>query len=166
MVGLVRHEASVQLQRQVLLVVGLVREVVWLVRRQPRARQDPGRARPCTRPDPRASPCWRWSVGLVIGRGTQGNTAPHREEKSTFTQGTALMEQHNASRVRPAVGCWYTLLLPVLSCVHWEGNFVRCVLTGDTRLARAELLGEVNIVEGTRRRCLAMRVGTRSTHTK
>ena len=31
--------------------------------------------------------------------------------------------------------CKYTSLLPVLSCPPWEGNVVRCVLTGDTKLA-------------------------------
>ena len=44
---------------------------------------------------------------------------------------------------RPAIGCWYTSLLPVLSCLLWEGKLVRYVLTDDTRLARPELLEEV-----------------------
>ena len=70
------------------------------------------------------------------------------------------MEQHNASRVRPAIGCWYTSLLPLLSTPPWEGNVVRCVLTSD----RAELHGAVDIVEGTRRRRLVTVVGTRSTN--
>ena len=39
-----------------------------------------------------------------------------------------------------------------------------CVLTSGTRLARAELLGEVDIMEGTRRGRLVMRVETRSTY--
>ena len=43
---------------------------------------------------------------------------------------------------------------------------MRCVLTDDTRLARAELLGRVDIVEGTRRRRLVTKIETRSTHTK
>ena len=38
-------------------------------------------------------------------------------------------------------------------------------MTGDTRLARAELLGEVDIVEGTPCGHLVMRVKTRSTYT-
>ena len=42
---------------------------------------------------------------------------------------------------RPAIGCWWTSLLPVLSSSPWEGNVVRCVLTTDTRLAHVELLG-------------------------
>ena len=42
---------------------------------------------------------------------------------------------------------------------------MRFVLTSDTRVARAELLGEVDIVEGTRRGRLVMRVETRSTYT-
>ena len=50
------------------------------------------------------------------------------------------------------------LLLPVLSCLPWEGNFERCVLTSDTRLARSELLGEVDIVESARRGRLVMRL--------
>ena len=93
-----------------------------------------------------------------MGCETEGNGEPHREVKSTFTLGAAPMEQHNASRVRPAIGCWYTSLLPVLSCSP-------CVLTGDTRLARVEVLGEEDIVESTRRRCLVIGVGTRSTNT-
>ena len=31
------------------------------------------------------------------------------------------------------------------SGLFWEGGFVRCVKTDDTRLARAELVGEVDI---------------------
>ena len=42
---------------------------------------------------------------------------------------------------------------------------MRCVLTRETRLARAELLGDVDIVEGTRRRRHVIAVGTRCTST-
>ena len=60
----------------------------------------------------------------------QKGTQHHIERgKSTFTLGAAPVGQHNASGVRPAIGCWYTSLLPVLSCSPWEGNFARCVLT-------------------------------------
>ena len=100
--------------------------------------------------------------------GQKGTQHHIEKDKSTFTLGASLMGQHNASRVRSAIGCWYTSLLPVLSCLSWEGNFVRCVLTGDTRLARAELRGEADIVECFRSGRLVMRVETRSTcaHTK
>ena len=43
-----------------------------------------------------------------------------------------------ASRARPpsytghAIECWNTSLLPVLSCLPWEGKFMRYVLTDDT----------------------------------
>ena len=43
------HDASVQLYRQVLQMIGLVRQnflVVWFVRHQPRTRRDPGSSRP------------------------------------------------------------------------------------------------------------------------
>ena len=43
---------------------------------------------------------------------------------------------------------------------------MRCVLTHDTRLARVELLGEVDIVEGTSLRRLVIRIETRSTHAR
>ena len=122
----------------------------------------PWYCRPSCRPPHRRG---RPARGLVMGCETERNEAPHRQRKSTFTLGAAPMGQHNASSVRPAIGCWYTSLSPVLSCLPWKGNFVRCVLTGDTRLARAELLGDVDIVEGTRRRRVVMRVETRSTYT-
>ena len=75
----------------------------------------------------RTSPC-RWTCDR---HSTEGNTAPHREVEIHIPFGW----QHNASEVRPAIGCWYTSLLSVLSCPPWEGNVVRCVLTDDTKLA-------------------------------
>ena len=36
--------------------------------------------------------------------------------------------QHNASRVKTAIGFWYTSLFAVLSCPPGEGSIVRCVL--------------------------------------
>ena len=83
-----------------------------------------------------------------------------------------------SSRPREARPCTRTRRDPASSrpCWQWfagllighgtEGNDVsRRVLTDNTRLARVELLGEVDIVEGTRRRRLVMTVGTRSTNT-
>ena len=161
MVGLVRHDASVQLQRQALLMVGLVREVfpvVWLVRRQPRARRDPGRRRPrsaamySTRPISMtllAVVCWScdraWDSATCI--------------IFTLSQQTPRTDGLRFSSDRPFIGQTRP------SSLSKEGGFVRCVLTDDTRDARAELLGEVDIVEGTRLGGLVMMVETRSTHT-
>ena len=72
-------------------------------RRRPATR----RRRPsCRLPHPKG----RLADGFVIGHGTEGNTASYREERVHIHSrccpvGTAL-----------AIGCWYTSLLPVLSC--------------------------------------------------
>ena len=100
--------------------------------------------------------CWSCD-----GCETEENGAPHREGKSTFTLGPG---QHNASRLRPAIGCWYTS--GKSSASHPGRVTSRDVLTDDTRLACVELLGEVDIVDGTRRGRLVMRVETRSTYTR
>ena len=89
-------------------------------------------SRPSRRPPHRRR---RPADGLVIGHGTEENTAPHRDKEIHIPSGCCPDGQHNSSRVRPAIGCWYKSLLPVLSCPPWEGNVVRCVLTDDTKLA-------------------------------
>ena len=86
------------------------------------------RRRPSCRPPHRRG---RPADGLVTR-----NRAPHREETSTFTLGAAPMAQHNARSV--------------------AGTRRSCL--SDTRLARAELLGNVDIVEGTHRHRLVIRL--------
>ena len=80
-------------------------------RRRPATR----RCRPSCRPPHHHQ--GRPSDGLVIGHGTKGETAPHRGEESTFTPAGAPMQQHTASKVRLAIGCWHTSLLAVLGLV-------------------------------------------------
>ena len=89
-------------------------------------------SRPSRRPPHRGR---RPADGLVIGIRQKGTQHHIERWESTFFLGAAPMGQHNASEVRPAIGCWYTSLLSVLSCPPWEGNVVRCVLTDDTKLA-------------------------------
>ena len=76
--------------------------------------------------------CRRWTCDRAWDRREHSTTS---RQRNPFPLGAAPMAQHNASGIKPAIGCWYTSLLPVLSCPPWEGNVVRCVLTGDTRLA-------------------------------
>ena len=99
------------------------------------------------------TPC-RWTCDKAWDRKEHSTTS--RSGKSTFCLGGAMMEQHNASGVRPAIGCLFTSLLPVLSCPPWEGNVVRCVLTSDTKASRAapdhgaKTNGAKTMVSGTR----------------
>ena len=117
---------------QVLLVVGLVRarrHVLILVETQ--HRRDPEKRGRVLATKPISMTLRRWSAGLVIRCGTEGNTAPHREGRSTFTLCAAPIDQHKDKQSQAC--CWYTSLLPVLSCSPWEGNVVRCALTDDTK---------------------------------
>ena len=74
------------------------------------------------------TPC-RWTCDRAWDR---RKTQHHIETRTTFPLGASPMGQHNASGIRPAIGCWYTSLFSVHRCPQCV---VRCVLTDDTKLA-------------------------------
>ena len=93
----------------------------------------------CVPPTPTTSPprASSTSSSLVMG------VWDRNKHIAPATRGSSLTRLDSGDRL--AIGCWYTSLLPVLSCSPWGGNVVRCVLTYDTRLAHVELLEEVDI---------------------
>ena len=58
-------------------------------------------------------------VDLRWGMGQKGTQHHIERRESTFTLAAGRMGQHTARKVRPAIGCWCTSLLPVLSCPPW-----------------------------------------------
>ena len=139
-----------------MLVLGReVFPVVWLVRRQPRARRGPGRSRN------RSAATYSYSSRPTEARPVLDQTYEHEIGLYRLhSHPTDSAHRWCAFHLWQATPRTNTAVEAVLG-----GGFVRCVLTDDTRLVRVELLGEVDIMEGTRRRRLVIRIETRSAHT-